>query len=281
MRLQRLLVIALLCGVYLSVPTIAGAAERAKPDTQAPAAELADMLKISSVLVLGEMHGTQETPALVGNVVSQLPKGQSWIVGLELVEEAQPEVDRFLAGQVSDAEMAAVPVLQSASRFGAYSSATLDLLKKLRTLIQSGASGRVVLFDGRTSFSSAEERDRMMANRLRAAAKASPDAKVIALTGNLHAAAGSETVLFHQLAELKPRNVLVMAPKGTYWACVGNPGEKGVCGRQVLDNPNPICAADAKQATLQAAHEVPKPQGKFDALACFPQFNAALPPGQA
>jgi hypothetical protein len=277
MHLLRLLFASTVVLVSLALSTTSAAEEAATAKDDSIPAQLAGVLKSSNVLVIGELHGTQESPGLVGDVVSQLSKDEPWIVGLELVKEAQPAIDRFLADP-KDGPFQTVPELQAASKYGSFSSATVALLTKLRAMIRSGQKGRVVLFDGSDTFTSAEVRDNAMADRLRAAFKQSPGAKLIVLTGNLHAAAGEKTGLFERIADLKPSNVLVMAPKGTYWACVGNPGEKSVCGMQVLDNHLSVCPVESTQPTIRPAKELPKLKEMFETLVCFPAFTAAKPP---
>lgn len=280
MRLQGLkFPSALLCACLMAIGA-ANAAPPSKLDTAAPATQLAGLLKTSNLLVLGELHGTEQSPALVGDVVSQLPKDQPWIVGLELVAQAQPVVDRFLADKTQRAAMAPSPELKRASKFGVYSSATLTLLTRLRALIQAGAPGRVVLFDNQERPADVD-RDQAMADRIRAVATDAPKAKFIVLTGNMHALRDLDANMLHGLADLNPRSVLLDAAKGDFWACMGETAQDMVCGRHVLGPRMSGCDPDAERATYFPVSEVPKLQGKFDALVCFPAFNAAHPPGDA
>ena len=155
----------------------------------APIDGLEPLLKPGRILLLGEIHGTQESPAFALDVAchaahSDLPV----IVGLELRSNLQSEVNAFLDSEGSEADRSA---LLSGSQWrwnyqdGRASRAMFDLIDGLRHLRRAGLAVRIVMFDESGS-GGGQVRDRAMAGNLAAAAATAKDAMMIVLTGNHH-----------------------------------------------------------------------------------------------
>ena len=141
-------------------------------------------------VVVGEMHGTAETPAIFADLVCSARRAKRPIVvGVERDFSEQDAIDAFLAPGNHEAALRALLSEQGwHGRDGRSSRAMLALLEQLRALklrgLVSGVVAFSVAFDGSQSPSRGEER---MPSALAAAANPYPNALVIALVGNVHA----------------------------------------------------------------------------------------------
>lgn len=222
-----------------------------------------------SLLLVGEVHGTNEAPALIGDLACASARyGKPVVVALEIPIEEQASLDYFLASKGSDADQAAL----LASRFwtrqsqdGRSSAAMLKLLQRLRTLRTEGAQISVLAVDDGMSGS----RDAGMATRIRAAHNAVP--AVIALLGNVHASRekGRQSAPDHEpagylLSDLNPHSLYVRGPAGTAWVCVPE------CG--VTSIPDNRHVGD-KRGYLPAAGLIPGYDGLY-----APASSTASPP---
>jgi hypothetical protein len=139
-------------------------------------------------LLVGEMHGTNEAPAIFGDLVcSARGLKRPVIVGVELRE--QPAIDRYLE---SDNEQTARRELLSQAEWqngsdGRTSEAMFRLLRHLRVLKREGAISGVLAFSAARPGETAARAEERMASVLLAGVKRHPNALVIALTGNVHA----------------------------------------------------------------------------------------------
>ncbi len=147
----------------------------------------------SRLLLVGEPHGTQEIPRVVGEVVCQLAQRRiPLVVAVEQPETDQTRIDAFVASSGTPRDRA----MLLASRFwqreqqdGRSSVAVLALLERVRSLRALGHDIRVVAFDiSQERFDDPKvDRDAEMAKTIVAARAAAPNATVIALSGNFHA----------------------------------------------------------------------------------------------
>lgn len=214
--------------IWCAAVLCAGAAQAATPD---PISALAAASKDRSLLLVGEMHGTQEVPALVGQLAAQLVhKGEKVVVGLEYPQGEDAHLQAYLRSQGSAADRArllATPFWTRSFQDGRSSEAGLDLIESLRVQRQQGGKLRVVAFDMSPAQESRQvERDEAMADNLRAAVKANRGSRMIVLTGNYHARQSvgapwnaSHRFMGHFLTDLNPLSVDVRALGGAYWAC--------------------------------------------------------------
>jgi erythromycin esterase-like protein len=128
------------------------------------------------IVLLGEMHGTREIPALVAALIEQrVAHGRREVLALEIDSAEQPRIDRYLA---SDGGIAARKALLAGEHWieahhdGRDSAAMLALIERMRHLRATGHAVPVVAFDreGR------HERNREMADALRETAARFPRA---------------------------------------------------------------------------------------------------------
>ena len=178
-------VIALGAGLYFAAAAYAAVPEcRPVPG----ASDVWSRPKLRFVLV-GEMHGTTETPEVFGDLVCAAQElNRPLLVGIERPSAEQKAIDRFLASEDHDEAVRALlrepgwNVLDGRS-----SRAMLALLEELRTFRLRGGINGVIAFDDARTGEPPAQREQRMAGMLIAAAGRVPDCLVIVLTGNLHA----------------------------------------------------------------------------------------------
>jgi predicted alpha/beta superfamily hydrolase len=182
--------------LLLLLAAAARAAEKAPSSSSAPSplscpeiAGIDPLLHRGQILLLGEMHGSKESPAFVVNAACRgLRAGLPVTVALEIPTEEESRVAAFLAsgGNLEDRDsLLAGAFWQDAFQDGRRSQAMVALLDDLRRWGKEGRKVRVRLLD-RLPKAVAPERDRAMAAELEAAFKTSPDDLFLVLTGNLH-----------------------------------------------------------------------------------------------
>jgi hypothetical protein len=166
------------------------AATSASPPTCQEVEGLQPLLTPGSGLLLGEIHGTVESPAFVANAAClALRAGHPVTVVLEVPREEQGRVDAFLASHGTAADRTALldsPFWTDVYQDGRRSQAMLALLDDLRKLRQGGRPVRATLMDRTERPSSGQERDHWMAEELAQTFDKNPDAVVIVLSGNVH-----------------------------------------------------------------------------------------------
>jgi hypothetical protein len=183
--------------------------------------------------IVGEMHGTAETPAMFRDLVcSAFGTKRPILVGLELRQ--QHEIDVFMR---SGNDEAAVRNLLSAEEWsrsdGRSSHAMLTLLKELRAFKLKGLISGIVAFADTFPEESAAQGEKRMAVALQAAASQNPDALAIVLVGNVHACKGTlpdgGPYMASFLPAAKTVSLFVTDRGGEAWNCQG-----GVCGPHEL-----------------------------------------------
>ena len=231
------------------------------------------------VALLGEMHGTRETPALAGQLASGYAAAhQPLLLGLEIDRNEQVDVDRFLA---SSGDAGARRTLLAGRHWrapfdGRDSEAMFELIEHVRQLRATGADVRVVYFDDPDP--DMDRRNRRMADTLRAAVKAHPGALLLVLTGNVHAMTHRPPGELYSegrrieppmtagrhLADLGAVSIDVSAANGEYSACMD-----GSCG------PHPVHPRRA-QADASLEKESPS-QSAWDFSLTLPRFHVSPP----
>jgi hypothetical protein len=204
---------------------------------------LRPLLAAGNVLLIGEIHGGVEGPALIGAVAcAAARRGLSLTLALELPVEEAPRVERFLASEGSAADRDALlagEFWQRAYQDGRSSAAMLKLLADLRELRASGAPLRVALLDSAAPFADGQARDDFLASRLVAAVEAgSPDGLVVAIAGNIHTRTAlgvpwdpafrpAGTAVEQRWPE-RTVSLLLAGPPGESWIC--SSAEPSSCG---------------------------------------------------
>ncbi len=205
---------------------------------------LGSLLKPSRVLVLGELHGTVESPAFVLDVACHAAAaGLHVVVGLEQMPGGQGDLDRFLfsVGELEYREqLLAGSVWQAGYQDGRASWAMFDLIDGLRRLRSDGASVKVVLFDA-SGAAGGQQRERAMARHLAGVIDESPHAMLIVLTGNRHSritrggpGSADYEPMAYVLRQRLPGTDLISLDVGhgggTAWICAPSCGITGLAG---------------------------------------------------
>ena len=200
--------------------------------------------KTLGFLVVGELHGTVETPAIFADLVCLAAKKRGKvIVGVEFPVSDQPAIDAFMAS--NDVKAARSELLKSwvwaKSEDGRGSMAMLAMFERLRGHVRSGSVSRVVAMQS-TKFVDSEDYERRMAQPLLDAQKQDGNLTLV-LVGNAHARLvksnwGSKP--YWQMAYWLPREQTVTLNTidngGSSWNCI----EEGVTTE---GKPNIVCKA--------------------------------------
>lgn len=212
-------------------------------ETQFNTKALTALLGDTPLLMVGEEHGTQETPRLVGDIACMLAAaGKPTVVALEISRLEQEALERYL--HADNTERAQAQLLKSPhwqSFFdGRNSTAMLALIGRIKTLRHAGLPISVSVTDKshiKGSVSAAWPRDKAMAQALSDLHASRNFAHIVYLAGNYHTRAlppktpptpgtpsalaapdqGSAVSLY--LEDLPYLSVLVAFEKTSSWFC--------------------------------------------------------------
>lgn len=166
----------LLSAIAPSCAPVAGASRLWQPETR--------------WVIVGEMHGTNESPDAFANLVCLASAtGRPVTVAVEYTSDDQTAIDTFLASDGSSAARAVLLKLflfTSKLQDGRGSVAFMRLFERLRILKQAGRIDGVIASDVGRSTPEGQERNAAMAQTWTEIA-APDDAIILAYVGNLHA----------------------------------------------------------------------------------------------
>ncbi|HEL4113255.1 TPA: calcium-binding protein [Stenotrophomonas maltophilia] len=186
------------------------------------------------LLVLGEFHGTRETPLLVRQLVDDYSRNGPVLLALELPRAENPTLRDYLQ---SDGGAAARQHLHGRAFWtvrddqhdGRRSRDMLAMIEGLRVLKTQGRVIEVVGYDVNASNGGNQARDDRMAAELRRLYRRLPDgARMVVLTGNVHAMLRrpegmppemQRQPMASQLRDLDIYSVRLGALRGQAWAC--------------------------------------------------------------
>lgn len=204
-----------------------------------PAAEALWARPETRIVLVGEVHGTRETPAVVASILCASHRtGKPAVLALEAApDRGQAEIDAYLASAGSEADrMALRRAAMWSDPHARGSEAVLDLVETARRL-----KAPVMLFDvvPPRSGPTDGEREQGMAGAL---AQAAAGGRVVALTGLGHADRTGFTSLkvASAIMRLPPASTVALAPivsGGEAWGCRGTPP---VCKGQPLPVRRPV-----------------------------------------
>lgn len=234
--------VAMLLAGSLSLGALA-----ATPDCAGPPPQLALDKITARAIVVGEVHGTTETPAFVGQVVCGLLKsGRPVILALERDGSEQVALNRYLASAGLPADVKALTgngAWAEPMQDGRNSRAMLALIEQVRQWKQAGQRVGLLAMQmeyhqivprepKQVSFTEADGarlallNDRAMADKTWVTLTANPGYTVVALAGNTHTALGSKQRARYEaspsfadlLAETSPVHVIGLTTTGgTTW----------------------------------------------------------------
>ena len=203
------------------------------PPAESDYAELLSRVEPHRVLLIGEIHGTAQVPAIIASLATRMAvEERPLIVGLELPNTLQPELKKFLASAGADADrklLMADPFWQRDYQDGRSSVAMFELIESLRALAIK-RDVRVLAFDvPEAAKLSGAERDQRMAGTIIAALKESAEARALILAGNFHtriqaSAPWDEKHRFmgHYLSDFDPYSIEIIGISGSAWICTGS-----------------------------------------------------------
>lgn len=245
-------------------------ARRALPDLDCDTVPgLAPLLEAGSTLLLGEMHGVAESPALAGDAVCLgLAAGRPVTLALELPVEESALVTGLVAATSDSAHAAARSALLGGAFWsksyqdGRSSAARLALIERVAGWRAAGWPVRVVSFDsgvpaGKATPAAGVAREQGMADALaRSIAEAAQDL-VVVLVGNIHSRVtvgtpwdASYEPMGLRLGRLLPDRKTIALDlayvAGSAWMCTT--GEAASCGVRTLGGPTPAGSAAAGAA---------------------------------
>lgn len=205
------------------------------------------VLKPRARIIVGEIHGTNETPRAVADLVCLASKAGPVRLGLEFSPDEQDALDTYLtsAGSRADQQALFKGKWLASMQDGTHSVAILALIESVRQLRQAGADVGIVAFSN--SKQQTQDRDDAMADNLSAAFNRTPNAIFVVLTGNTHAQrrpeGPNEVVMAGRMIECGIALIALDSHYGvgTTWACYMDPiasAEKGrnpvTCGPAVI-----------------------------------------------
>jgi hypothetical protein len=206
-----------------------------------PILGLGKVVRPGNVVLLGELHGTQQVPHFVSQSACQaLLQGIPVTVGLELPEMNQERLQTFLrsAGGPEDwAKLMESPFWRSPYPDGRNSEAVVWLIESLRKLRGQGLEVEVFAFDHPALEGEARE-EAMAKTVLEAAGKGSKRA-VLVLSGNLHPRqvkglpwSPDYRPMGLRVAERLPKvfSLDIAYKSGTAWICAVDGQQKLDCG---------------------------------------------------
>jgi len=162
-------------------------------------------------LFIGELHGSNETPAAFGDLVCDaIAHGKHVTVALERPSSEQAALDNILTAK--DLAKAREELLQLPGwkdvLDGRASEAMLRLLLSLRELHRLHPGLKVVAFDAPYTGTAPGARDEAMGHALLSLSPAKPNDLAIILTGNIHAMQASKRGYDLAAMYLPPKEIL-------------------------------------------------------------------------
>lgn len=225
-----------------------------------PIPGLDSLLEPGLVLLLGELHGTAQSPAFLLDLACHAARtGLPLVVGLELDPAEQVTVDRYLESAGAPADRTALiagEIWQRDYQDGRNSSAMAEIIEGVRVLRREGFAVEVSLFDAAYD----RQRETRMAENLVATARENPEGLTLVLTGNLHsrvtAGAGSPPMGYLIATSIGVERVVsfdLAHRGGSSWLCFATEngqecGDVGLKGRGPVE-PAGITLLDAISAT--------------------------------
>lgn len=216
------------------IATLLAAATLAAPTACTPVPGVEALWKDEiRYVVVGEMHGTTETPAAFADLVCAARDKGPVTVALEFSEGMQPMLDAFMAAESNEAAraiLAAYPHGPFVHHDGRGSAAMLDLLLRLRAMQRETPSLKVVAFapdSPRVQGFSQSYYDLDMGHRLATAARKAPGSRMLVLVGNIHAQRKTIermnlTPAVVHLPSAEVVSLYVAQQGGTSWNCRGD-----------------------------------------------------------
>lgn len=138
-------------------------------------------LATKDLVIIGEMHGTQEQPKRTFQIINELAKAQPLLVGLEFPINTQPELDRYFATGDENILRGIYFFQEPRYHSGRGSLAMIELMRNLRAF----KNVKVFAFDVPDDFRG-NDRDTQMAKNVLNIIAQNGNQKMLVYTGNIH-----------------------------------------------------------------------------------------------
>jgi hypothetical protein len=222
-----------------------GPVQKTKPGTLCGPAMvgLDNVLKLGAIVIVGELHGTNEIERSFGDLVCQAAlTGIPVWVGLEIPIDEQAAVDAFFAsaGLAPDRrKLLEGSFWNGKSKDGRSSQAMLDLLDRVRLFQASSLKIHAVLFVP-SAYKDPISYEAELANNIISVREQHPDGRLIVLVGNAHGRSVNQSIqggdrfpsMAGHLHKKYPDLITLNAEyaPGEAWTCQGQSTEKPECG---------------------------------------------------
>jgi hypothetical protein len=223
------------------------------------------VLKSGAMLLVGEIHGTNEIERAFGDLVCQAASAGTPVwVGLEIPTDEQSAVAAFLAsrGSSCDRRKLLEESFWNDSKDGRSSQAMLDLLDRLREFKNAGLQIHVVPFV--PAAFDAHDYEAVLAKALLAVWDKHPHDQFLILVGNAHGRSVNQSMqgkpLPSMAGNLRRANPALIALRATYaggtaWNCLQESTGELKCG------PHPSGGTDAGNVPSIRLNKVPDADG--------------------
>lgn len=185
-----------------------------------------DLLLPHAGVMLGEVHGTREEPAFMGQVVCSLATHRPVVLALEYPRKQQAALDAFLANPkqtAAGAELLKTPFWNMSPGDGRQSQAWFQVLQKLRVWRQQGLPITVTAYDDYPTPEEREAADAAFLSELLTHEQG--HAFVVIYSGNIHSMKAvpegmpMEPPLGARLSTWDLLHLAFSSPGGQTWAC--------------------------------------------------------------
>lgn len=270
------------CGLLATTDARAGETAGTMQSTPTPSIpgpevirQLQDAWGRHRILLVGETHGTMETPAVVSALVESTATRAPVVVGLEIPIEECAAIGAYLASEGSGHDRRKVTAgrfWQRTHQDGRSSAAVFGLIEDIRQFRGRGWEVALECFDSR-EIPGGSTNDAAMAAALRGIVGRHPGAETrfVMLVGNYHATDRSdarEATMASLIGDLAPFNMLVSSrAPGSSWNCIDR-----ICASHEF-TPRKYAGLDAASLVI---HARPDANG-FDAVLVFDRFTASPP----
>lgn len=253
---------------------------------QAAIRELACQVQSHRLLLFGELHGTAESPALLGELLREQPAARPIRLGLEWPIELQSRVETYFRSSGTPADRVAFAAGRDWTWYdGRMSQAWLALVDTLRDLHRQGRDVQIFMME--PSYGTPAEvnaaggfvkvKEAGMAQAIRAQLdRAPPGSLVAALMGNYHPRVGvdvpdRDSSVTYRLATDHPLVLLPYSTHGTFWAIAGSQNRAAV---QTIDGAEP----PLPHGEMVIKAQVGVPAGVLAETILLPRFSASPHP---
>jgi hypothetical protein len=235
------------------------------------------------LVIIGEMHGSNENPALVSALVQAASRDRPVRVGLEWPAWMQDYVATYLSSQgtLEDREAMLRMGYWRVARDGRGSKAMVALVDDIRILRKEGRNIDIFMMEPDVPTSASDLKSDMltwkengMAKALKAAVNTAPTrALVVALMGNVHSRyvereGHPQASVLMQMIDSHPLYIATQAGAGSMWDCSTNSD----CGIHTFKSP-----PESRSAKVEINALTDAPKGITAETFLFPVFTPSTP----